>query len=132
MTAEPPVSEPTAEEIAMVAAIAADEKKGETTVVLRVGPVLAICELFVVTSASNTRLVRTLAEEVEKAVRARTGESPLRVEGMRDLQWVLLDYGDVVVHIFHEEARRFYDIERLYRDVERVAWTDAAHRRAGS
>jgi ribosome-associated protein len=127
MTAEPPVSEPTAEEIAMVAAIAADEKKGETTVVLRVGPVLAICELFVVTSASNTRLVRTLAEEVEKAVRARTGESPLR-----DLQWVLLDYGDVVVHIFHEEARRFYDIERLYRDVERVAWTDAAHRRAGS
>jgi ribosome-associated protein len=131
MTAEPPVSEPTAEEIATVAAVAADDKKGEATVVLRVGPVLAICELFVVTSASNTRLVRTLAEEVEKAVRARTGESPLRVEGMRDLQWVLLDYGDVVVHVFHDEARRFYDIERLYRDVERVAWAGAAQRRAG-
>jgi ribosome-associated protein len=44
---------------------------------------------------------------------------------MRDLQWVLLDYGDVVVHVFHDEARRFYDIERLYRDVERVSWADA-------
>jgi ribosome-associated protein len=123
---------PSAEDIAGAAATAADGKKGEDTVVLRVGPVLAICELFVVTSASNPRLVRTLAEEVEKVVRERTGSSPLRVEGMRDLQWVLLDYGDVVVHVFHDEARRFYDIERLYRDVERVAWADGAGRRAGS
>jgi ribosome-associated protein len=121
---------PSAEDVALAAAGAADEKKGEGTVVLRVGPVLAICELFVVTSAGNPRLVRTLAEEVEKVVRERTGISPLRVEGMRDLQWVLLDYGDVVVHVFHDDARRFYDIERLYRDVERVSWAGA--RRTGS
>jgi ribosome-associated protein len=116
---------PSSEDVALAAAAAADEKKGEDTVVLRVGPVLAICELFVVTSAGNPRLVRTLAEEVEKVVRDRTGFSPLRVEGMRDLQWVLLDYGDVVVHVFHDDARRFYDIERLYRDVERVSWAGA-------
>lgn len=114
--------EVTADDLAAAAALAADDKKGDGTVVLRVGPVLAICELFVVTSASNTRLVRTLAEEVEKAVRERYGLSPLRVEGSRDLQWVLLDYGDVVVHVFLDEARAFYDIERLYRDVEHVAW----------
>jgi ribosome-associated protein len=113
-----------ADDLATVAALAADDKKGEATAVLRVGPVLAICELFVVTSASNTRLVRTLAEEVEKAVRQLHGASPLRVEGLRDLQWVLLDYGDVVVHVFLDEARSFYDIERLYRDVERLEWAD--------
>jgi ribosome-associated protein len=113
-----------AEDLARAAALAADDKKGEATAVLRVGPVLAICELFVVTSASNTRLVRTLAEEVEKAVRELHGAAPLRVEGLRDLQWVLLDYGDVVVHVFLDEARSFYDIERLYRDVERLEWVD--------
>jgi ribosome-associated protein len=115
----------TTEDVARFAAMAADDKKGERTVVLRVGPVLAICELFVITSASNPRLVRTLAEEVEQAVRVRAGASPLRVEGLSDLQWVLLDYGDVVVHVMHNEARAFYDIERLYRDVERVAWADS-------
>ena len=50
------------------------------------------------------------------------GGSPLRVEGVRDLQWVLVDYGDVVVHVFHDDTRRFYDIERLYQDVPRVEW----------
>jgi ribosome-associated protein len=122
MTSDTMSPEWSAEELATVAAVAADDKKGEQTVVLRVGPVLAICELFVVTSASNPRLVRTIAEEVERAVRDRCGISPLRTEGERDLQWVLLDYGDVVVHVFHDEARRFYDIERLYRDVEQLAW----------
>ena len=132
MTVAEPRQEAWAEDVATAAARAADAKKGEETVVLRVGPVLAICELFVVTSASNTRLVRTLAEEVEQAVRDRYGVSPLRVEGLRDLQWVLLDYGDVVVHVFHDESRQFYDIERLYRDVERVPWADGAQRGTGS
>jgi ribosome-associated protein len=105
-----------------LAAAVADDKRGLDTVILDVGDVLAICELFVVTSAPNTRLVRTIAEEVEVRLREAGGGSPLRVEGLRDLQWVLVDYGDVVVHVFHEETRRFYDIERLYRDVPRVEW----------
>jgi ribosome-associated protein len=100
----------------------ADDKKGLDTVILDVGDVLAICELFVITSAPNTRLVRTIAEDIELRLREAGAGSPLRVEGLRDLQWVLVDYGDVVIHVFHDDTRRFYDIERLYRDVPRVAW----------
>ena len=111
------------------AAAVADDKRGLDTIILDVGDVLAICELFVVTSAPNTRLVRTIADEIETRIRAEGGGSPLRLEGLRDLQWVLVDYGDIVIHVFLEETRRFYDIERLYRDVERVEWEPLA--RAG-
>jgi ribosome-associated protein len=111
---------------ARIAAAAADSKRGAETVILDVGDVLTITELFVVTSASNTRLVKTIAEEVEEQVRRAGGPSPLRVEGVREQQWVLVDYGDFVVHVFLDEARRFYDIERLYRDVPRVSWQSLA------
>jgi ribosome-associated protein len=117
-----PAGSPTTEDWARLAAAVADEKNGADTIILDVGDVLAICDLFVVTSASNTRLVRTIAEEVEERIRQAGGLSPKQVEGIRELQWVLVDYGDLVVHVFHEEARRFYDIERLYRDVRRVSW----------
>ena len=86
------------------------------------GPVLGITELFVITSASNRRLVRTIVDEVEEQVYVLLDRKPLRVEGLTDQQWVLLDYGDVVVHIFADEARRFYEIERLYKDVEPLDW----------
>lgn len=109
----------------LVAAVA-DQKNGIDTVILDVGDVLAICELFVVTSAPNTRLVRSIAEEIEARLRAAGAGDPLRIEGIRDLQWVLVDYGDIVVHVFLEETRRFYDIERLYRDVPRVDWEPLA------
>jgi ribosome-associated protein len=105
------------------AARAADDKKGERTIILRVGPVLTVTEYFVVTSAPNKRLVRTIADEVEQRVRAMGGPSPLSVEGLQDPSWVLLDYGDWLVHVFLEETREFYDLERLWTDVERLAWT---------
>ena len=108
--------------IATIAARAADEKHGRNIVVLEVGEILSITELFVVVEASNRRLVRTLVDEIEHAVRAATGRSPRRVEGVREQQWVLLDYGDVVVHVFLDEIRRFYEIERLYRDAPTVDW----------
>jgi ribosome-associated protein len=108
--------------VAMVAARAADEKQGRNIVVLDVGEILAIAELFVVLEAPNRRLVRTLVDEIEQAVRAATRRSPRRVEGVREQQWVLLDYGDVIVHVFLDEIRRFYEIERLYRDAPLVEW----------
>ena len=114
--------EASAQDRARLAAAVADDKQGRDTVILDVGDVLAICELFVVTSAPNTRLVRTIAEEIEQRLHEAGGGSPLRVEGLRELQWVLVDYGDIVVHVFLEETRRFYDIERLYRDVRRIDW----------
>jgi ribosome-associated protein len=108
--------------VATAAARAADEKQGRNILVLEVGKVLGIADLFVVLDAPNRRLVRTLVDEIEQAIRRATGRSPRRVEGLREQQWVLLDYGDVVVHVFLDEIRRFYEIERLYRDAPVVDW----------
>lgn len=108
--------------LAVLAARAADDKQGVDTIVLSVAQVLAITELFVVTSAANRRLVRTIADEVEEQVRDQLGRNPVRVEGVAEQQWVLIDYGDVVVHVFADETRRFYNIERLYSDVPTLDW----------
>jgi ribosome-associated protein len=111
-------------EWAATAAAVADDKQGTDTLVLEVGAVLAITDFFVITSATNTRQVRTIADEIEKKLKE-VGVAPLRQEGRSDLTWVLLDYGDLVVHVFLEETRRFYDIERLYRDVPEIDWRRA-------
>ncbi len=111
--------------LARIAAQAADDKQGSDIVVLNVGDVLAITELFVVTSASNAPQVRTIANEISARIREQLGMSPLHTEGVGEQQWILLDYGDVVVHIFAEESRRFYEIERLYTDVPVVDWRAA-------
>ena len=107
---------------AVVAARAADDKQGADTVGLDVGEILAIADWFVITSGSNPRQVRTIAEEVEAQVKAASGDGPIRVEGMDDARWVLLDFGDVVVHVFLEEVRAFYELERLWGDVARLDW----------
>jgi ribosome-associated protein len=103
-----------------LAAHAAQGKTDGETVVLDVGDVLSITSWFVITSGRNARQVRTLAEEIERAVADAGGPRPLRIEGLDALQWVLMDYGDFVVHVFHDDARRFYDLERLWGDVPRV------------
>jgi len=107
---------------AVLAAVAADEKGGRDTLVLDVGAVLAITGFFVITSAPNTRQVATIAEQVEASVGGDGGPRPLRVEGLDDLHWVLLDYGDFVVHVFLDETRHYYDLERLWRDVPALHW----------
>ena len=120
-------------DLATVAARAAADKKAEDTVILEVGAVLAITDAFVVTSGTNPRQVRTIAEEVERKVAEAAGRKPLRVEGLDDARWVLLDYGDFVVHVFLDDVRRFYDLERLWADAPRVAWhTEAVPRSAAS
>ena len=111
---------------ALTAARAADAKGGSRTVVLHVGEVLGITEHFVITSAPNVLLVRALGDDVEAKVAAEHGARPRRVEGLDDMRWVLMDYGDWVVHVFIDEARDFYDLERLWADVPRVAWAPAA------
>ncbi|MEM9746227.1 MAG: ribosome silencing factor [Actinomycetota bacterium] len=111
--------------LARLAARTADEKKAEDIIVLQVGDVLGITEYFVIASASNVRLVRTVADEIEAAIKSGLGRPPVRVEGQREAQWVLIDYGDVVVHVFHDETREFYGIERLYGDVGRLDWRAA-------
>jgi ribosome-associated protein len=107
-----------------VAARAAWAKGGEDTIVLSVGPVLAITDAFVITSGTNPRQVRTIAEEVEEQVKRAGATTPLRIEGLDDARWVLMDYGDFVVHIMHDEARDFYRLERLWSDAEVWPWQD--------
>jgi len=111
-----------AKELALVAARAADDKQGLDITILDVSSVLAITEVFVITSASNSRQVKTIASEVTDKVRETLDRSPLHSEGAGEQQWVLLDYGDVVIHIFADEARRFYEIERLYSDMPKIAF----------
>ena len=109
-------------ELAVFIARVIDEKQGENTIVIPVGPVVGITEYFIVTSASNVRLVRAITDAVLNKVREAVGKGPLRSEGTREQQWVLIDYGDVVVHIFIDEMRRFYEIERLYKDIVPTPW----------
>jgi ribosome-associated protein len=115
-----------ARDVAITAARTADDKKAERTLVLFVGEVLSITDYFVITSAPNRRLVRLVVDEIERTVREEHGRSPLRVEGVAEQQWVLIDYGDAVIHVFSDEIRAYYEIERLYRDVPKIAWEPAA------
>ena len=114
------------------AARAAAAKKAADTVVLDVGDVLSITDAFVITSGSNRRQVLTIAEEVEAQVKAVDGPAPLRIEGQADAQWVLLDYGDFVVHVFLDEVRRYYDLERLWADAPVVEWDEGVPAAAGA
>lgn len=106
----------------LVAARAAAAKTDEDTVVLDVGNVLAIVGYFVITGGRNGRQVKALAMEVEEKVAQAGGPRPRRVEGLDGLEWVLLDYGDFVVHVFHHETRKYYELERLWSDVPRIDW----------
>jgi len=104
------------------AARAAAAKTDEATIVLDVGDVLSITGYFVITGGRNPRQVRTIADEVERVVALDGGPRPLRVEGLDSSRWVLLDYGDFVVHVLLDEARRYYELERLWADVPRIDW----------
>ena len=113
------------------AARAADDKKATEVLVLDVGDVLSITGWFVIASGANPRQVRTVAEEVEAQLKAHHGLAPLRVEGLDGLRWVLLDYGDFVVHVFHAEEREYYQLERLWADVPQVDWQAEGTAEAG-
>jgi ribosome-associated protein len=108
-------------EWAQLAARAAAAKTDEETIVLDVGNVLSIVGHFVITGGRNARQVKAIAEEIETKVSEAGGRKP-RTEGYNALEWVLLDYGDFVVHVFRSETRSYYDLERLWSDVPRIAW----------
>ena len=105
-----------------VAAAAASAKKGEDIVALDVGDIISITDAFVIASGTNPRQVRTIVDEVERAMKEHASAPPTSVEGLDDATWVLLDYGDVVVHIFLDETRSYYELERLWTDAPRIDW----------
>lgn len=97
------------------AARAASEKLARDLVAFDVSEQLAITDAFLLASGANDRQVKAIVEEIEDALRE-VGEKPLRREGHREGRWVLLDYGDIVVHVQHVEEREYYALERLWRD----------------
>lgn len=107
-------------QVAILAADAASSKKARATRVLDVSKLHSLVDLFVITSASNPRQIRSIVDAVEETIRLAGGGSPMSKEGLEGAEWILLDYAGVVVHVFSEEARKFYDLERLWSDGEVV------------
>jgi ribosome-associated protein len=118
-------------EVAVTAARAAAAKQATHVTILDVQGLIVITDYFVIASGQTDRQVKTIVEEVEKSVRD-LGEKPVRREGEADSRWVLLDYVDVVVHVFAKEEREYYDLERLWRDAPRIRWNGSEHAAAGS
>ena len=102
-------------ELVRAAALAASDKLASNIIAFDVSEQLAISDAFVLASASNDRQVKSIVDEIEDKLRE-IGAKPLRREGERDGRWVLIDYGDIVVHVQHTEERAFYALERLWRD----------------
>ena len=116
-------------ELAVAAARAAAGKQASQIVILDVGELIGITDYFVIASGATDRQVRTVAEEIERAVKA-NGVKPVRREGQREGRWVLLDFVDFVAHVFRAEERGYYDLERLWADAPTVDW-DAPAARSG-
>jgi ribosome-associated protein len=114
-----------ATELARITAQAAADKLATDIVLIDVSDRLAITDVFVLATGSNERQVEAIVDAVEERA-ARAGHKPIRREGQRDGRWVLLDYGDVVVHVQHSEERVFYALERLWKDCPFLPFTDAA------
>jgi ribosome-associated protein len=106
-------------ELARTAATAADDKLATTIAGIDVSEQLALTDVFVIVSAATDRQVGAIVDEVEDQLRER-GAKPIRREGERDGRWVLLDFGDIVVHIQHDEERAFYELERLWKDCPEI------------
>lgn len=105
-----------------IAVKALDSKKAEEITALKVGDLTILANYFVIASATSSTHVKALADEVEYQLQQK-GVTPKSIEGMRS-DWVVLDYIDVVVHVFHKEAREFYQLERLWADGEKVDISD--------
>ena len=106
---------PTALSLAQAAATAAEDRLATDIVALDVSEQFPLADIFVLASVSNERQVSSVVDSIEDALRE-AGSKPLRREGEREGLWVLLDFGDIIVHIQHEQERMYYQLERLWKD----------------
>ena len=117
-TPQPTVAEPLDERV-LAALHAAAEKKALDPVVLDLREIASFTDYFVIVSGANERQVQAISDEVYESLK-KLGHTSARVEGYKTAEWILLDYGDFVVHVFEQKARKFYDLERLWRESKRV------------
>ncbi len=98
----------------------ASEKKAFALVALDLREIASFTEFFIIASGANQRQVQAIADEIEEQLKKQLSSRPVRTEGYGSAEWVLMDYGDFIVHIFEQKAREFYDLERLWRDAKKV------------
>jgi len=103
-----------------LAIICAGEKKAFGIVALDLREVTSFAEFFIIASGANTRQVQAISDEINEQLKLQLNSRPIRIEGYASGEWVLLDYGDFIIHIFEQKAREFYDLERLWRDAKKV------------
>ena len=113
------------EEVAGIAAKALDDKKARDVKVLKTAEQTVLADYFVICNGTSSTHIKALVNEVDKQL-SEAGEPPMRREGLRSDIWVLMDFGSVIVHVFTEEARKFYNLERLWSDSEEIDPTSLA------
>ncbi len=114
------MAEVSSKQLAISVCKALADKRGKDIVVLYVREKTDLCDYFVIASGSNAPQIKALGERVEELVERELGVLPTRTEGVRDGRWAVVDYGDVIVHIFNDETRLFYHLERLWTDGENL------------
>ncbi|KXS50039.1 ribosome silencing factor [Halanaerobium congolense] len=110
-------------DIALMAADAADDKKAEDIEILNVQGLTVIADYFVLCSGNSDQQVRAIARAVDEKLSEKEIE-PKKMAGMNDAKWILIDYADVIVHVFQKREREYYDLERLWSDAEKILRTD--------
>lgn len=108
------------DERAQLALKCASEKKAVNSAALDLREIASFTEFFIITSGTNQRQVQAIADEINEQLKKQLDQRPIRLEGYNTAEWILLDYGDFIVHIFEQKSREFYDLERLWRDAKKV------------
>jgi ribosome-associated protein len=118
--AEPPTPFAELDPQVQLAIQCAADKKATDMIALDLRSIASFTEFFIIATAANQRQVQAIADEINEQLKKQLDMRPVRIEGYKSAEWVLLDYGDFIVHIFNREAREFYDLARLWRDARRV------------
>jgi ribosome-associated protein len=104
----------------LTAVRAAEDKQALDIHVLDLRGITTMADMFFICHGRNSRQNQAICDGIEKSLKEEHGERPLAIEGLSNAEWILMDYGDLVIHIFSEAAREYYDLERLYRDARRL------------
>ena len=112
-----------AKKMAQIAYNAMEDKKAEDIRIIEIGEISTIADYFIIANGTNSSQVQALVDSVDEAL-SKAGIEPQRIEGNRSSNWILMDYGDIVIHIFSKEDRLFYDLERIWRDGKTLSIED--------
>ncbi len=110
------MSETTSKDLALAICKALSDRRGRDIVIINVQDKTCLCDYFVIASGTSSTQIKAMGERVEESISQELSIDPTRTEGVRDGRWAVIDYGDVIVHIFNDETRLFYHLERLWSD----------------